>query len=182
MNPLPGNPAHENRPVAGFSRRALMGGALSVAAASALPWQLQKVVAQTPAGPRGRLKDIKHVVILMQENRSFDHYFGALPGVRGFNDPDAITLPNGDSVFEQPVPGGGTLRPFRLNTETTSAQESVGLPHDWDDQHHAWNGGAMDSWIAAKGRLAMGYHTVTTSRSTGRWRRTSPSATTTSAR
>ncbi|HET9422182.1 MAG TPA: alkaline phosphatase family protein [Nocardioides sp.] len=159
MNPRPGLALPDNRPVSGFSRRALMGGALSAAAAGALPWQLQKAVAETPPGPRGRLKDIEHVVILMQENRSFDHYFGALPGVRGFDDPDAITLPNGASVFDQPVPGGGTLRPFRLDTETTSAQESVGLPHDWEDQHHAWNGGAMDSWIAAKGKLAMGYHT-----------------------
>ena len=97
----------------------------------------------------------------MQENRSFDHYFGAMPGVRGFNDPHAIKLPNGDSVFDQPNPGSaqGYLRPFRYNTRKTSAQVTPGLPHDWPDQHQAWNGGAMDSWIAAKGPDTMGYFT-----------------------
>lgn len=149
----------DNRPVPGFSRRTLLGGAMTAGAAATLPWQLQKAVADTPPGLRGSLRDIEHVVILMQENRSFDHYFGAMRGVRGFDDPDAITLPNGDSVFDQPVPGGGFLRPFRLDTTKTNAQQSIGLPHDWDDQHHAWNGGAMDTWIEAKGKLSMGYHT-----------------------
>ena len=179
----PGRPIPDNRPVPGFSRRALMGGALSAAAAGALPWQLQKALAETPAGPRGRLKDIEHVVILMQENRSFDHYFGALPGVRGFNDPDAITLPNGASVFEQPVPGGGSLRPFRLDTQTTSAQEIAGsaarlgrpapcVERRGDGQLDRRQGQGS-RWATTPG---------TTSRSTGRWRRASPSATTTSAR
>ena len=53
---------------------------------------------------RVRLRDIKHVVLLMQENRSFDHYFGTLAGVRGFDDPNALKLPNGKSVFYQPDP------------------------------------------------------------------------------
>ena len=41
-----------------------------------------------PANNRtGTLRDVEHIVVLMQENRSFDHYFGTLRGVRGFNDP-----------------------------------------------------------------------------------------------
>jgi phospholipase C len=148
-----------NRPVYGLSRRAFLGSAAGAAGSALLPFNLQRALASTPEHPRGRLEDIEHVVILMQENRSFDHYFGAMPGVRGFHDPHAIRLPNGDSVFKQPYPGSaeGYLRPFRYNTHTTSAQVTPGLPHDWSDQHAAWNNGAMDSWIKAKGPDTMGY-------------------------
>ena len=37
------------------------------------------------------IKDLKHVVILMKENRSFDHYFGTLQGIRGFGDKQILT-------------------------------------------------------------------------------------------
>lgn len=50
----------------------------------------------------GSLKDVEHVILLMQENRSFDHYYGTLRGVRGFGDPRPLRLKNGDSVFNQP--------------------------------------------------------------------------------
>src|SRR5215475_13527806 len=73
------------------------------AAASVLPPSVRRVLAEEP--PRkGSLRDIKHVVLLMQENRSFDHYFGTMAGVRGFDDANAIILPNGKSVFHQPDP------------------------------------------------------------------------------
>ncbi len=66
-----------------------------------MPPNLQRALAQ--GQPRhGSMRDIKHVVMLMQENRSFDHYFGTLAGVRGFDDPHALILPNGRSVFHQP--------------------------------------------------------------------------------
>ena len=147
------------RPVAGWSRRAFLGASGATSAAALLPLSLQRALAETPVAPRGRLEDIEHVVILMQENRSFDHYFGTMRGVRGFHDPDAITLPNGDPVFDQPNPAGGIVRPFHYDTATTSAQVTPTLPHDWNDQHTAWNKGAMDSWIKAKGPNAMGYFT-----------------------
>src|SRR3546814_303839 len=91
-----------------FTRRRLLKGsaqAAAVAAATALmPPNVQKLLAagvkRAPA-----LHDIKHVVLLMQENRSFDHYFGMLPGVRGFGDRDALTLSTGRSVFHQPEIG-----------------------------------------------------------------------------
>ena len=57
-----------------------------------------------PQKRHGDLRDIKHVVVLMQENRSFDHYFGSLRGVRGFGDRSTIPLPGGYSVFQQPPP------------------------------------------------------------------------------
>lgn len=46
--------------------------------------------------------EIRHVVVLMQENRSFDYYFGTLAGVRGFDAPEAMKLPDGQTVFRQP--------------------------------------------------------------------------------
>ena len=120
------------------------------------------------AGPSqgGSLRDIKHVVILMQENRSFDHYFGTLPNVRGFSDPDAIKLSTGKSVFYQPDTANpdGYLLPFHLDTTTTSAQAQPSTSHAWAVQHSAWNNGAMNNWLpahlaadGANGPYTMGY-------------------------
>ncbi|GLW99061.1 phosphocholine-specific phospholipase C [Microtetraspora sp. NBRC 16547] len=107
------------------------------------------------------MDDIRHVVILMQENRSFDHYFGTLNGVRGFGDRQALTFPDGDSVFRQPAPSraDGFLLPFRMDTTRFDAQNAEGLPHDWDSGHQAINNGAMNRWTTAKGELSMGYLT-----------------------
>ncbi|MCR8577362.1 phosphocholine-specific phospholipase C [Streptomyces sp. Isolate_219] len=108
------------------------------------------------------MDDIRHVVILMQENRSFDHYFGTLNGVRGFDDRQALTFPNGDSVFRQPAPSrtdGGFLLPYRMDSTKFNAQYADGLPHDWDTGHQAINNSAMNRWIAAKGEHSMGYLT-----------------------
>ena len=145
-----------------ISRRTLLAGATAfsgVAAAGALPASLGRALAATPAGLRGKLSDIEHIVILMQENRSFDHYFGTMPGVRGFQDPTAITLPTGKPVFYQPDPShaDGYLTPFHYDTKTTAAQVAPSLDHGWATQHQAWNSGAMDQWIAAKGEYTMGY-------------------------
>ena len=113
-------------------------------------------------------RDIKHVVILMQENRSFDHYFGTLPGVRGFGDPQALKFPDGKSVFHQPDTENpkGYLLPFHLDTQASSAQKIPSTSHAWAVQHEAWNGGRMDQWLPAhrkadgvKAPYVMGYHT-----------------------
>ena len=75
---------------------------MALAAASTLmPPNVRRVLAKEPTR-RGSLRDIKHVVLLMQENRSFDHYFGTLAGVRGFDDPKPLQLSSGQSVFYQP--------------------------------------------------------------------------------
>lgn len=108
----------------------------------------------------GTLADIKHVVILMQENRSFDHYFGMLQGVRGFADKAGITLSGGYSVFDQPN-GAARQYPWAFNT-TSPASGQTGevltqcdgnLDHSWLTQHGAWNGGKMDSWVLAKANV-----------------------------
>jgi phospholipase C len=155
-----------------LTRRRLLSAATSAAAGAAaatlMPPNLRRALADTP--PRsGSIKDIKHVVLLMQENRSFDHYFGTLAGVRGFDDKDALKLPNGKSVFYQPDPmnSNGFLLPFHLDTRTTSAQKIPSTSHAWGVQHESWNGGKMDNWLPAHRKAdgnnnapyVMGYHT-----------------------
>ncbi len=149
----------------GVSRRSLLTGATALtgvaAGAAVLPLSLRKAVKASLAADRGAasINDIEHIVILMQENRSFDHYFGTMPGVRGFRDPTAITLPNGDPVFYQPDPSHaqGYLLPFYYDTFATSAQATPGTDHTWPTQHQAFDNGKMDQWVAAKGPYTMGY-------------------------
>ncbi|KQZ76965.1 phospholipase [Sphingopyxis sp. Root214] len=148
-------------PFDGTRRRLLKHAAqaASFAAASTLmPPNVQKVLAQEPRR-KGSLRDIKHVVLLMQENRSFDHYYGTLPGVRGFGDPHAVTLPTGRSVFHQPDAENpsGYMLPFHLDSFATSAQRLPSTGHGWAVQHESWNGGRMDRWLPAH-RAADGAH------------------------
>jgi len=80
-------------------------------------------------------------------------------GTGELNDPNALTLPTGNSVFHQPYPShvDGYLLPFHYDTKTTSAAATPGLAHDWTTQHEAWDDGKMDQWISAKGPNTMGY-------------------------
>ncbi len=96
------------------------------------------------ATPGSSYLDAEHVVILMQENRSFDHAFGALRGVRGFNDPRAVTLPNGNPVWLQSNQAGQTYAPFHLNIKDTKATWMSSLPHSWENQVNARNDGRFD--------------------------------------
>jgi phospholipase C len=132
----------------------------------ALPPNVRKALA-APAPGNASLGDIEHVVILMQENRSFDHYFGTLDGVRGFADPTAIKLSTGKNVFYQPDPENpdGYLLPYHLDTLTTGAQAIPSMSHAWQVQHSAWDNGKMDNWLPAhlaadgsNGPFTMGYY------------------------
>jgi phospholipase C len=111
-----------------------------------------------------KVTDIEHVVIFIQENRSFDHYFGSYPGVRGFNEQSA--------AFQQPYPANtasapaGVLLPFHLDTTQTNAACTHDITHDWVPQHQSWNNGAMDGFVtsrmainASDAVLSMGYYT-----------------------
>lgn len=94
--------------------------------------------------------DAEHVVILMQENRSFDHMYGALQGVRGFNDPRAVQLPNKNPVWLQSDIKGNTFSPFHLDLHNSKATWMRDLPHSWTDQTDARNHGFYDKWLDAK--------------------------------
>ncbi|HEX7655140.1 MAG TPA: phospholipase C, phosphocholine-specific [Verrucomicrobiae bacterium] len=110
---------------------------------------IQKALAIEPAAG-STYQDAEHVVILMQENRSFDHAYGALRGVRGFNDPRAMTLPDGKPVWLQTNPKGAVYAPFRLNLLGTKATWMGSLPHTRDSQVAARNHGKHDRWLEAK--------------------------------
>jgi phospholipase C len=130
------------------------------AVASAFPSSIKRALA-IPANHRtGTIEDVEHIVILMQENRSFDHYFGTLRGVRGFGDPHAIRLPSGDPVWGQSGSTGKVL-PFHPTAPNLGLQFIEDLPHGWPDTHQAWNGGKYDQWVPSKGTTTMAYLTRT---------------------
>ena len=133
----------------------LMG---SPALAAALPLDLSRALAIPAHNRTGTIADVEHIVILMQENRSFDHYFGTMRGVRGFADPRAVKLPSGKSVWHQPH-GSGDLLPFRPDVEDLGMTFLPDPPHGWNDTHAAWNGGQYDRWVPNKGVTTMTYHT-----------------------
>ena len=113
------------------------------------PASIQRALAIDPAIGSTFL-DAEHIVILMQENRSFDHCYGTLKGVRGFNDPITIHLPNQNPVWLQTNAEGETYAPFRLNIKDTKATWMGSLPHGWTDQVDARNKGRYDQWLIAK--------------------------------
>ncbi|SDZ47930.1 MULTISPECIES: phosphocholine-specific phospholipase C [Rhodonellum] len=114
-----------------------------------IPQAIQKAMAIIPA-PGSTFYDADHVVFLMQENRSFDHALGALQGVRGFNDPRAIKLKDGLPVWLQKDKQGNTFKPFHLDIQNTKATWLGDIPHSWENQVDARNGGQYDGWIEAK--------------------------------
>ena len=111
-----------------------------------------------------KLTDIEHVVIIIQENRSFDHYFGSYRGVRGFSDQSmAFQQPDPANTVDSPV---GKLLPLHLDTSTTNAACTHDITHDWVPQHQSWDNGAMDGFVSSRlpinsndGVLTMGYYT-----------------------
>ncbi|ALN90549.1 phosphocholine-specific phospholipase C [Lysobacter gummosus] len=139
----------------------LRGAAGATAAGVALnlfPPAIQKALAIPAARVTGTIRDVKHVVILMQENRSFDHYFGAMRGVRGFGDRFPIPLPSGKPVWQQATAQGREIQPYHIDTKTTSAQRIGGTPHTWPDAQAAWNNGLMDKWLPAKTERSLGHY------------------------
>jgi len=116
---------------------------------SVLPMSIQQALA-IDAAPGSTFMDAEHVVFLMQENRSFDHCFGSLKGVRGFNDPRAIRLSDDRQVWLQRNAAGQTYAPFRLNLKETKSTWMSSLPHSWENQVDALNGGKNDNWLESK--------------------------------
>ena len=130
-----------------LKKAALLAGGVGLL--DGLSASIEKAWAIAPA-PGSTYLDAEHVVILMQENRSFDHCYGALRGVRGFNDPRAITLPNKNRVWLQTNKAGETYAPFRLNLLDTKATWMSSLPHSWANQVDARNDGKFDRWLDVK--------------------------------
>ncbi|WP_428664108.1 phosphocholine-specific phospholipase C [Runella sp.] len=130
-----------------LKKAALLSGGASIW--GMLPDSIQKALEINPVQGSTYL-DAEHIVVLMQENRSFDHCLGTLRGVRGYNDPRAITLPNKNLVWLQKNAAGETYAPFRLDIKDTKATWMSALPHSWENQVDARNDGRYDRWLDVK--------------------------------
>src|SRR5437763_15298207 len=157
--------------MAGISRRTLLKGGVG----AAVGWKavLAQTMAAMAAAPTcAGLSDIEHVVFVIQENRSFDHYFGRYPGVRGFDDRTVklSAADDGTAVFRQANPGHAPnpLLPFHINTDQAAGPTGEcihDIGHQWVEQHECWNGGQLaygKTHVATEGPpvgpLALGYH------------------------
>ncbi|GAA4666906.1 phosphocholine-specific phospholipase C [Amycolatopsis dongchuanensis] len=141
-----------------LNRRRFLQVAGGTAAASMLTDSIARAAAIPAHSRTGSLRDVEHVVVLMQENRSFDHYFGSLRGVRGFGDPRPVSLPNGKPVWYQ-SDGTREILPFRPEVKELGLQFIQDLPHGWNDTHAAWHDGHYDRWVPAKSATTMAYLT-----------------------
>src|SRR5580704_12701099 len=138
------------------SRREFLTAGVGLGAAAIAASAIGSSIPAAAAARSGSLADIEHVVLLMMENRSFDHYFGTMSGVRGFSDPTMIRQADGLSILYQPdvdLAQNASLRPYvlpwHLDSKTTSAQYAQELGPVWSLQHLSWNEGLMDGFVTS---------------------------------
>jgi phospholipase C len=161
--------------MSGVTRRELLRGGAAAGAVGLAALGRESLIARAlAAAPRchSALEDIEHVIFFIQENRSFDSYFGSYRGVDGFADPHALKLDDGSglSIFAQPgYPGGydgDHLYPFRFNSYA-NGECTNDIDHSWGPQHTYWDGGRLDGFVRGHikvdgpqtGPLCMGYYT-----------------------
>jgi phospholipase C len=140
-----------------IKKASMLAGAAGFAAG--MPDSVRKAFAIAP-DPGTTWTDAEHIVILMQENRSFDHSFGTLQGVRGFNDPRATRQANGNSIFLQTNAFGDTYQPWRLDIRDTKITWMGSIPHSRNSQVDAWNHGHHNQWIDSKRSSNVEYREV----------------------
>jgi phospholipase C len=165
-----------------ISRRRFLAAGASAAAGLALSRHGGRLIDQAldvePSTTRG-INEVEHVVILMQENRSFDHYFGTLSTVRGFSDKSVLSqtvsgkrYPIFDQFGYTPVTGvdpAGFLQPFHLLSDppTENGETTNDITHSWAPQHESFNSGQMNEFVEVhvaddgpdNGFVTMGYFT-----------------------
>ncbi|KAK2616742.1 hypothetical protein QQS21_000354 [Conoideocrella luteorostrata] len=114
----------------------------------------------------GSLADIDHVVLFMQENRAFDHYFGTMAGVRGFKDAN-LQMNNGVPVWKQLTTKQQTtetdyVTPWYLNylggTWPEATQCMTAGSNGWYQNHAAWNFGSNDHWAMNNTPWSIGFY------------------------
>ncbi|WP_318515830.1 phosphocholine-specific phospholipase C [Photobacterium leiognathi] len=147
---------------------AVSAGAAAVSTSHNVFASIEKALSIPANRKHGSIKDVEHVVILMQENRSFDHYFGTMSGVRGFADRFPLKQPNGDFVWNQHNPEPNeekenfkkTLLPWYFNTgKDVSYEYFAGTAHYYNNAQYANNHGKMNQWLPNKSDRTMGYFT-----------------------
>lgn len=150
-----------------FDRRGLLRGSAGAVALAGLPASIARALA-IPADVRtGTIADVAHVVILMQENRAFDHYFGSCPGVCGFGDRFPIPVVAGAdgaprdvwTQLDRTAVPPRAVTPFHLSTRAQfDLMRMQGTPHHWPNAQVAWDHGRMAHWPESKTQRAMGYY------------------------
>ena len=148
-----------------IDRRDVLRHSLGAATLGALAPVLARARAIAPDRRTGSLGDVAHIVVLMQENRSFDHYFGTMPGVRGFGDRFPIPVAGGGgrarTVWDQQDDTANPprlIRPFAISTQAHfDLMRMKGTPHTWPNAQAAWDHGRMGHWPEAKTQRAMAY-------------------------
>lgn len=122
---------------------------------AACEFTMGAMVTDTVGSCVGSKIPIEHIVIVMQENRSFDHYYGHLVG----NGQDDVEVPT--TTPTNPDPTGGAPLPW--HHETAYCVEDT--DHGWNASHIQWNGGQMDGFPASNtstlepnGSRSMGYY------------------------
>jgi phospholipase C len=134
------------------------GSAITASAAlSMLPASIRAALAVPAATVTGTIQDVQHIVILMQENRAFDHYFGTLRGVRGFGDRFPIPLQSGKPVWFQ-SDGTREIPPYHLDSTKVNALLVPDTPHSYSDMQAAWNQGKYGFWPKYKTQFSMGHY------------------------
>jgi phospholipase C len=150
-------------------RAGAAAGMLAGAESLLAPAQVLERALATPALARRNrcpgVSGIEHIIIFINENRSFDSYFGTYKGVTGFGDRSR------SSTFSQSFPGpagvpyGGRLLPFHFDTKN-NGECVCDISHEWKALHECWNGGANDRFVDVHlstnpkfGHNTMGYYT-----------------------
>ena len=139
-----------------LTRRRFIGAAGSGLAATMLSDSIARALSIPAYRGSGTLRDVEHIVVLMQENRSFDHYFGVMRGVRGFGDPHPAILPSGKAVWYQ-ADGSRVVPPFRPDIGNLALTFFEDLDHGWDKTHEMFDAGKWDQWLAAKTPACMAH-------------------------
>lgn len=133
-----------------FLKATAQAGSVAGALSAGGLWSglIDRALAIAPAGHTGSIMDVEHVVIHMQENRSFDHYLGMLNGVRGLGDPRPLRLPGGRTVWAQPSdqhPDGHVL-PYHGDSHTTRSFTVDGADQSHRENMHIFHRGRYDRW------------------------------------
>ncbi|MGT2463437.1 phosphocholine-specific phospholipase C [Sinomonas atrocyanea] len=144
-----------------LNRRRFLQLSAATAAGTAMSQMLGQSIARAATIPANRatgsIKDVEHVIVFMQENRAFDHYFGTLKGVRGFSDPHPAILPSGKDSFHQ-ANATREITPFHPSAPNLGLQFVEDLDHSWKMTHEAFNAGKYDKWLPAKSDATMAFY------------------------
>lgn len=153
--------------IGGVSRREFLAKVAAGGAGALMSFAGPVIEKAYGAGPcSGHLTDIEHFVFFMQENRSFDHYFGTLSGTDGFNTVSPLFQQKGWNPMTQALDATGVTMPYRFDTTRGPFLDGACVndpDHSWVAMHESWNGGVNDNWLPAQAKtrsllLGIGSH------------------------